>query len=66
MQAFLDSFGRIVLMPYVLMLLGVVVCVAAVKKIDGTGGHANLRLPAILAGLAMVGYGVLIHFTATH
>ncbi len=64
MQPFFDSFGQVILMPYVLVLIGIAVCVVAVKKIDRGGGHANLRLPAILIGLTSVGYGLLILFTA--
>lgn len=64
LQPFFDSFGQVILMPYALIVIGVAVCVLAVKKIDRAGGRANLRLPAILVGLTTIGYGLLILFTA--
>lgn len=64
LESVLQTVTKPVIIPYALTAIGVVITVLSVVKINPTGGHANLRLPGILIGLATIGYGLLILFTA--
>ncbi len=64
LESVLQTVTQPVVIPYALAVLGVAVTVLSIVKISPSGGRANLRLPGILVGLVMIGYGLLILFTA--